>query len=417
MLPATMRDRLDLQQTPARRRGPARAARGGLVLLAILVGLACFGAGTALAGPGVDFLVGAKTISVSGDEITGAADVQGATYTLKAPGAPGQQIQLTGLSIHGLLELAGFDPDTIQSVQIAHPDGTETDLSQADISATPPFPEGPPLVLEKGSSTVFFRPITGPGDDNAADEVASPAGAPLDITVQISAQLTVTASATPSRAGVGQDVTFSAQAADLPPGAQATYDWSFGDGTTASGAVVSHAYAVIGQYAAAVNVTVAASLGSAGASQVLTVVVGNPRKAKVAGAGTSDSGAAGSGTGKGKGGTGSGSSSRPAAVHATPKRPAKASSAPGVASPLALQAADPQAGDEVEGILLTDAGTPLAPLVAATTPTGSQASSASQTASTGGGGIGVAGGGIALTIAIVTLGALDERRRVSLQTA
>jgi hypothetical protein len=412
-----MQDHSDDLHAPVRGRWQPAVRRGGLAFLASVVGLAWMGAGTALAGPGVDFLVGSKTISVSGDEITGAADVQGATYTLKAPGAPSQQIQLTGLSIHGLLELAGFDPDTIQSVQVAHPDGTETDLSHADISATPPFPEGPPLVLEQGASTVFFRPITGPGDNNASDDVASPAGAPLDITVQISAQLSVTASATPKRAGVGQTVTFSAAAADLPPGAEASYDWSFGDGTTASGAVVSHAYAAIGQYAAAVNVTVAASLGSAGASQVLTVVVGNPRKAKVAGAGTSSSGTPGTGTGKGAGGTGSGSSTRPAAVKATPKRPAKASSAPGVATPLPVEAPDAQAGDEVEGILLTDAGTPLAPLIAATTPAGSTASSASQTASTGGGGIGAAGGGIALTIAIVTLGALDERRRVSLQTA
>jgi hypothetical protein len=416
MLRGTMRH---VHDPASRRTSPGLGGgvlRGGFVCLVCLVALASSGTATALAGPGVDFLVGSKTISVSGDEITGGADVVGTTYTLKAPGAASQQIQLTGLSIHGLLLLAGFDPDTIQSVQISHPDGTETDLSQADISATPPFPEGPPLVLEQGASTVFFRPITGPGDNNAPDEVASPPGEPLDITVQISTQLKVTASATPSRVSVGQTVTFTAQAAGLPPGAEATYDWSFGDGTSATGAVVTHAYATTGQYAAAVTAAVSASLGSAGQSEVLAVVVGNPKRSKVAGAGTANDATGGSGNGKGSGGTGSGTGIKPAAVHGA-RSTAKTSSAPGVAKPLAAQAPDSQAGDEVEGILLTDPGAPLAPLVAATTPSGSTASSASQTAATGAGGIGAAGGGIALTIAIVTLGALDERRRTTLRTA
>jgi PKD domain len=412
MLRAMLRHRHDASAPRALQGRLGRILCGALVGLAAL---ACLGPATALAGTGVSFVVGSKTINVSGGQISASADVHGTSYTLKAPGGHSQQIELTGLSIGALLQLAGFDPQTIQSLQVSHPDGTQTDLTQAEIAGTA-FPEGPAIVLEKGSTTVFFRPITGPGDNNAPDEVASSSGEPIDFTVQISAQLKITASATPKRASVGQSVTFSAAAADLPPGADVTYDWSFGDGTTASGAQVTHAYSVIGQYAAAVTASVSASLGSAGASQVLTVVVGHPKKAKVAGAGTSDSGAGGSGTGKGGSGTGRGSQTKPASA-AAPKTAAKSSSAPGVAKPLASQAPDSQAGEQVEGILLTGSGTPLAPLVAAATPSGSTASSAAQTASTGSAGVGAAGAGIALMIAIVTLGALDERRRISLRTA
>lgn len=415
MLPATMRHRHDHRPTQTGSARRSRALRVGTASFATLLLLAGVGPASALAGPGVDFLVGSKTVKVAGPRIVGGADVQATTYTLKTPGAIGQQIQLTGLSINGLLQLAGFDPGTIQSVQVSHPDGSETDLTQAEISATPPFPEGPALVLEKGSSTVFFRPITGPGDNNASDNVASPPGVPLDITVQINAKLKVTASASPKRASVGQTVTFSAQAADLPPGAVPRYDWSFGDGTTGSGPQVTHSYAATGQYAAAVNVSVSASLGSAGDSSTLAIVVGNPKRSKVAGAGTSNSGVGGFGTGKGGGGTGNGSA-KPT-VRAASRTKGRTSSSPGVANPLPLQASGASAGTQVAGILLTDAGAPLAPLVAAATPSGSAASTASQATSAGAGGIGLAGGGIALTIATVVLGALDERRRTSLRTA
>ncbi len=412
----------ELPSTPAFAGGRSRASRrslraiasrGGLGAIGALVLLAGFGAAPALAESGVTLLVGTHPIHVSGSQITAGADVQGSSYTLKAPGVRSQQIQLTGLSINGLLTLAGLDPSTVESVAVEHPDGTQTDLSQRDIAA-PPYPEGPALVFEKGSSTGFLRPITGPGDNNSTDATASSAGVPLEIMVQASGQLKVTASATPKRAPVGQSVVFSAELSGLPPGFNATYDWSFGDGSTATGAVVTHSYLAIGQYAAAVDATIP---GSGAVSAALEVVVGHPKKAKVAGAGTSTSGTGGSGTGKGVGGTGSGSSAKPASVHAPAKPPAKVSSAPGVAKPLALAAPDRVPNGELEGILLTDAGAPLAPLVAATTPAGSAASTASQTASTGAAGIGVAGGSIALTIAIVTLGALDERRRIALRTA
>jgi hypothetical protein len=384
----------------------------GLACLASLLALAWFGPAAALAGPGVDLLVGAKTITVSGDQITGEADVQGTSYTLKAPGVHSKQIQLTGLSINSLLSLAGLDTSTIESVAVEHPDGGETDLNQADISASPPYPEGPAVVFENGSTTGFFRPIVGPGDNNASDATTSSPDEPLQITVQTIGQLTVSAKATPKRTSVGQSVTFVATASGGSSGA-VSYDWSFGDGSTGSGSVVSHSYQAIGQYAAAVTATVP---GSGAVSAVLAVVVGHPKTSKVPGAGTSNSGVGGSGTGKGGGGTGSGSSAKPAA-HSAPKTTAKVSSAPGVANPLAAQAPSPPVGDQVEGILLTDAGAPLAPLVSATSTPGSAASSASQTASTGGGSVGAVGGGLALTIAIVTLGALDERRRVSLRIA
>src|SRR5262249_52476930 len=53
------------------------------------------------------------------------------------------------------------------------------------------------------------------------------------------------AGATPNPANVAQAVSFSAAASD-PDGGAVTYSWNFGDGATAYGTVVSHAYASAG---------------------------------------------------------------------------------------------------------------------------------------------------------------------------
>lgn len=53
---------------------------------------------------------------------------------------------------------------------------------------------------------------------------------------------TAKASANPTAANVGESVTFSATGSTDPDGTITSYEWDFGDGTTASGATVTHVY-------------------------------------------------------------------------------------------------------------------------------------------------------------------------------
>jgi hypothetical protein len=226
--------------------------------------------------------------------------------------------------------------------------------------------------------------------------------------------LVVTMTASPQVAAIGQTVTYTAQVSGVPPGKHVRYDWAFSGGT-ATGQQVSRSYPDPGDYPVAVTVTVVSVAGLSGGASQLTVVVSNARPSKAPGSGSSGAEGSGSGTGSGHG-SGSGSSAKSAAARAA-KRAKQAAAAAGVANPLATQAPSAQAGDQVEGFLLTDAGAPFAPPLAST-PTSAASGSGGSAAGIGGAGSAAGiGGAIALTIAIVTLGALDERRRLSLRHA
>jgi chitodextrinase len=71
-------------------------------------------------------------------------------------------------------------------------------------------------------------------------------------------------------ASAGTAVTFNGSASSDPDGTIATYTWNFGDGTSASGTIVSHTYATAATYTA--TLTVVDNLG-AGASDSATVQV------------------------------------------------------------------------------------------------------------------------------------------------
>src|SRR6185295_11680115 len=55
--------------------------------------------------------------------------------------------------------------------------------------------------------------------------------------------------------GTGQPINFNGSASSDPDGNALTYDWSFGDGSTGSGAMAAHSYAVAGNYVATLTVT------------------------------------------------------------------------------------------------------------------------------------------------------------------
>jgi immune inhibitor A len=78
----------------------------------------------------------------------------------------------------------------------------------------------------------------------------------------VNAAPTAVASADPKTAAAGQTVTFSAAGSfdDVDAPDKLSYDWAFGDGTTASGAKATHAYAAKGTYEATLTVTDSAGL-------------------------------------------------------------------------------------------------------------------------------------------------------------
>ena len=66
---------------------------------------------------------------------------------------------------------------------------------------------------------------------------------------------TAVATATPSAPTIGQAVAFNGVASSDPDGSIASYAWDFGDGSLATGAQASHAYAAAGAFVARLTVT------------------------------------------------------------------------------------------------------------------------------------------------------------------
>jgi hypothetical protein len=417
-----MLESLTEMATTNRTRARGRRARG-LLSCALAAVIAGFGAAGAQASTGATVHVGSRTITVPGSQITADGDVS-ATYTLRSAPGQSQPITLHGMSIRTLLGAAGIDPGTVTSVTV----GGASPLSPIDIADPPPFAQGPALITVTNGMTRYFRPVRGVDDVNASDYITTPAGEPIDVTVEgptqtqatTSSHLEVTASAAPTEASVNQTVSFAALISNPPAGVQLSYSWSFGDGASAFGATPSHSFAADGDYPATVTVSGA---GSSGVSAVVVVHVGHPKR-RTSGSGLGNSTAAGSGaggSGSGKGGTGGGSGTggkgatqpKPQAKP-TAKTPAQSAKPAGAAK---AQAARVQAGGRqvVHGILLAAAGSPFDLKLSPPPPAGGAgAAHKSQGGATGAAAVVI---GLALALAIATLGGLTERRRGTLSPA
>ena len=101
------------------------------------------------------------------------------------------------------------------------------------------------VVLNTENSIVAYEDVFG-----EEHEVPLPS-----LSVAVTAPPVAVATASPNETYTYEDITFDASASYDPDGSIISYEWDFGDGTTASGAVVSHAYADDGTYTATLTVT------------------------------------------------------------------------------------------------------------------------------------------------------------------
>lgn len=365
------------------------ARRLGTAALLAVATLLCAGAATAHAGPGVTIKQGANspTRLISGAQIAASG----------------------GLSLRGLLSLAGYNPGAVRYVQVVGGDGSVITVNNAEL--------GSATVTDDGTTTRFAK--------GGATQVESVPGTPLEMTVGGNSLLSVRASASPTTVKVGQTVSFEASVRFRPP-ASYTYTWDFGDGSSASGASVSHRYQASGDIT--VRVTVRGTGGSTaqcaseceGTQTVDVTVTGQTRDGDLGtpqgGGGASSLGGTGTGgTGSGPGGGGGGTDPLGTGTSAPLQpRPTRAER-PEPRSPFS---SDPDSGvgkTIVQGVLLAGQGEAITESLRRGAEAGSPrpqqgtagiASDPSQVA-----------GAVAFALALMTLGALRERRRVRLRVA
>jgi hypothetical protein len=290
--------------TLPRRLGPVRAALTAAMALAAFM-ISCASA-RAEGFVQIDTVGGgAHTVDLSH---LGRPDVPSASYSAVAsPGGTPQTVTVTsGYSLAKLFKDAGI-PAAFGSAEILAPQGPPVVLTnpQATSPAAYSAGGGPPVVWADGAGTHFLVPSTPSGNTNAGETFTGQGGT---ITIQLhrGPPLSVGISG-PVKAYVGKPVKFTAS---VFGGAATQFQWTFGDGSVASDAAPSHAFATLGTYDVYLQVTGGAD--SVGASYVIPVVVGNappPPPGVGAGTGGNGTGSGGSG-GQGVGaGTGAGSPS------------------------------------------------------------------------------------------------------------
>jgi PKD repeat protein len=102
-----------------------------------------------------------------------------------------------------------------------------------------------PNASDAGTYTLTFSVSDGHASDSEV----------ITITISANNNPPVAVAGGPYNGGTGQPINFDGSGSSDPDGNALTYDWSFGDGSTGSGAMAAHSYAVAGNYVATLTVT------------------------------------------------------------------------------------------------------------------------------------------------------------------
>ena len=249
-----------------------------------------------------------------------------------------QQNGCTGLPVATALERVGAE--SFGYITLPRTNGTTVYLSEKEIEEPTTVFEGdaPPLFFVDKPATRFFRPPkAGDSDDvNAEDSITTQSGEALTVGVHEGRVLEVQVTPSTTSTTAGSSVQFEAA---VVGGGEFNFAWTFGDGTTATGQSVPHAFTGVGTYLVRVTATGTGGDESGGESGPVEVVVGNPPTTDAPGATTTPQPSTATPTGapgKGREGRGGkGSKPAPSGEHKAPKpkQPKDDSSAQRGASP------------------------------------------------------------------------------------
>jgi hypothetical protein len=401
---------------PARRRCRLARRAAAAALLSVLTLLGA-GAASAMAGPGVVLKSqSGQPVTVPGYRISGSAD-SGGTYTVqeRLDDEP-KTISLRGLSMRGLLTLAGFNPGAVTHVSVVGGDGPLITLTGPDINS------GRGLVSDSGGVTRFVKPA---GTSGATSQlVTSVPGTPLEIQVDGGGLLSVEVKASPTSGKVGDTISFTARVRFAPPGASFTYTWNFDDGGSGSGQSTSHKYTYGGDFEPLVQVQGSGgsqcSPNCGGPGKVRVRIIGQERRPEdpqgtPGGTGPGGVGTGGNGTGAGSGSGSGGNGSGENATGGARKPPPLRAERPEAHSKFSSNTQSGIGKTIVSGILLAGQGSAVAGGLPGGSPSGSPkpregvqgvVEDPSRVAMS-----------VALALAVIMMGALRERRRVRLRLA